>query len=76
MLVKTINAKVSLSTTGTELSRYEVAVGAGVAGVVGVVTAPIWGPPVAAVAAIIKGSSFAAWIATAVGGAVANGVKA
>ena len=52
------------------------AVGAGVAGVVGVVTAPIWGPPVAAVAAIIKGSSFAAWIATAVGGAVANGVKA
>lgn len=51
------------------------AVGAGVAGVVGVVTAPIWGPPVAAAAAIIKGSSLAAWIATAVGGAVANGVK-
>lgn len=51
------------------------AVGAGVAGVIGFVTAPLWGPPVAAIATIIKGSALAQGIATAAAGAIASGSK-
>lgn len=51
------------------------AVGAGVAGAIGLITAPIWGPVVVAAATAVSSSSVATGIAGLVGGAVANGVK-